>query len=86
MPQNQQSPHASPESAEAGRFTRLSVNMTDETANALEELATHQHISRTEVIRRAVALMKFIEDEQDRGRKVLTMDSDEKHVRELVLV
>lgn len=67
-------------------LTRLSVNMNAETAAALKQLAAHQHVSQTEIIRRAVALMKFIEDEQRQGRKIQSMDNNERNKRELVLV
>lgn len=67
-------------------LTRLSVNMNAETAAALKYLAARQGVSQTEIIRRAVALMKFIDDEQRLGRKLQTTDSNDHNTRELVLV
>jgi predicted DNA-binding protein len=64
---------------------RLSVNMSRETAESLTKLSRRQGVTKTEVIRRAVALMQFIQDESDSGRKIITMNSNEKKWRELVL-
>lgn len=43
--------------------TRLSVNINDETTAALQELAQRRDTSVTEVVRRAVAVYKFLEDQ-----------------------
>jgi predicted transcriptional regulator len=43
--------------------TRLNVNVNDETAAALHELAERRGVTVTEVVRRAVAALKFLEDE-----------------------
>ena len=43
--------------------TRLSVNINDETARALKELAERRETSVTDIIRRAVSVYKFVEDE-----------------------
>lgn len=67
-------------------LTRLSVNMNADTAASLRRLATIQAVSQTEIIRRAVALMEFVEDEHRKGRQIITMTRDEKEWRELVLV
>lgn len=67
-------------------LVRLNVNLNKETAAALKELAEKQGISLTEAVRRAIALLKFIDDEQAEGRKIQTMDSDGKNKRELVLM
>ncbi len=67
-------------------LVRLNVNLNKETAAALKELADKQGISLTEAVRRSIALLKFIEDEQADGRKIQTMDSDGKNKRELVLM
>ena len=40
----------------------LSVNINDETAEALEYLSTKYNTTVTETIRRAVGLLKFLED------------------------
>ncbi|WP_026541650.1 ribbon-helix-helix protein, CopG family [Paenarthrobacter nicotinovorans] len=65
---------------------RLNVNLNKETAAALKEIAAKENISLTEAVRRAIAILKFVEEEQDRGRKIQTMDQDGKDKRELILM
>lgn len=67
-------------------LVRLNVNLNKETAAALKDIADKQGISLTEAVRRAIALLKFIDDERTGGRKIQTMDSDGKNKRELVLM
>jgi predicted transcriptional regulator len=58
---------------------RLSVNINDETAAALNELAKERQTTVTEVVRRAISVYKFIEDETANG-KTLQLVSDDKVV------
>lgn len=46
---------------------RLSVNINDETAAALQDLAQRRNTTVTETVRRAVSVLKFVEDETARG-------------------
>lgn len=65
--------------------TRLSVNINEETARTLRELAERNETSITEVIRRAVGVYKYIEDEVTINHKVLKLVSDDE-VTTLALV
>jgi predicted transcriptional regulator len=65
---------------------RLSVNLSQETAAALKNLANDQGLSMTEVMRRAISIYKFVIDERDAGRKIHTMDADGRNVREMVMM
>jgi len=67
-------------------LVRLNVNLNKETAAALKEIAAKENISLTEAVRRAIAILKFVEEEQSRGRKIQTMDRDGKDKRELILM
>lgn len=67
-------------------LVRLNVNLNKETAAALRELADEQGISFTEAVRRAISVYKYVSDEQSQGRKIQTMDSNDKNKRELVLM
>lgn len=67
-------------------LVRLNVNLNQETAEALKALAAKENISYTEAVRRAIAVFKFIEDEQAEGRKIQTMDANDRNKRELVLM
>lgn len=53
--------------------TRLSVNINDETDAALRELAARRGTSVTDVVRRAVSVYKFIEDEVGENHKTLQL-------------
>lgn len=58
--------------------TRLNVNINEETAAALRELAARRDTSVTEIVRRSVAVYKFVEDEVGAGGKTLqVVDADE---------
>lgn len=70
----------------ADPFVRLNVNLNQETADALKQVAAKESISLTEAVRRAIALLKFVEEEQSRGRRIQTMDKEGKDKRELVLM
>jgi predicted transcriptional regulator len=65
--------------------TRLSVNINDDTARALKELAERNETSVTEVVRRAIGVYKYIEDEVTLKHKVLQLVSDDE-VTTLALV
>lgn len=53
--------------------TRLNINVNDETAKALQELAAKRGTTLTEVVRRAVSVLKFVEDEVVDGDKTLEL-------------
>lgn len=67
-------------------MVRLSVNLNRETANALRGLAEQNGITHTEAVRRAISILKFINDEKQYGRKIHVMDQDGRNVQELVLL
>lgn len=90
MPQNDSTTATSSKTSSSSTtntgLVRLNVNLNQETAAALKELAESQNISLTEAVRRAIAISKFVEDEQSRGRKIQTMTPQGKDKRELVLM
>lgn len=53
--------------------TRLSVNINDETAAALRDLAERRGTTVTEIVRRSVSVYKFVEDEVAAGGKTLQL-------------
>lgn len=67
-------------------LVRLNVNLNKETAAALKKIASSNNLNLTETIRRAIALLAFIDDEKKQGRKIQTMDKDESHKRELMMM
>jgi predicted transcriptional regulator len=73
-------------SGNADRLVRLSVNLNNETADALKEIAEERGISVTETVRRAISVYKYIEEELSQGHKVQVADKVNKTVTELVLI
>lgn len=66
--------------------TRLSVNINDETAEALKDLAERRGTSVTEVVRRAVAVYKFVEDEVGLQGKTMQLVDDKDRVTTVAMV
>jgi predicted transcriptional regulator len=56
---------------------RLSVNINDETAAALNQLAKDRETTVTEIVRRAVSVYKFIEDQIKDGKTLQLADNDQ---------
>ena len=56
---------------------RLSVNINDETAVALNHLASQRQTTVTEIVRRAVSVYKFVEDETRKGKTLQLADANE---------
>ncbi len=67
------------------RFVRLSVNLSIETAEIFKSLIERKGLSISEGIRRAIAVWKFLEDEQSRGNQVAVIEPDDT-VRKVVLL
>lgn len=57
---------------------RLNVNINDETAAALKDLAQRQGMSVTEVVRRAAGVYKFLNDELGDGHTLQLVDNKTK--------
>lgn len=57
---------------------RLNVNINDETAAALKDLAQRQGMSVTEVVRRAAGVYKFLNDELRDGHTLQLVDNETK--------
>jgi Ribbon-helix-helix protein, copG family len=68
-----------------GRFVRLSVNLSFETAEIFKTLIERKGLSISEGIRRAIAVWKFLEDEKSRGNEIAVIEPDES-VRKVVLL
>jgi len=67
-------------------IVRLNVNLNTETADTLKKISDEHGLSLTEVVRRAISLYSFIEDETERGNRIQTVSPDKGEVRELVLM
>ncbi|MCF3172547.1 CopG family transcriptional regulator [Streptomyces sioyaensis] len=80
--------HAEPTGAQGETgvkdFTRLSVNINDDTAEALKRLKSAKGISITEAVRRAVALYDLVDRETGDTGKLQIVDDG--NVREILLL
>lgn len=56
---------------QAAPWRRLSVNVANDVADAIESMHKEHGWTITEVIRRAVSILKFVNDEVDGGGKIL---------------
>jgi bisphosphoglycerate-dependent phosphoglycerate mutase len=64
---------------------KVSMNLAPEDIQDLRVLAERRGISMTEVVRRALALEKFVENATDSGEKVL-IEAHDKTLKQLVLI
>jgi hypothetical protein len=67
------------------RSVRLSVNLSNETAQTFRALIRRKGLSITEGIRRAIIVWKFVEDETSKGNQIAIIERDES-VRKVVLL
>lgn len=67
-------------------LVRLSVNMNLETADALQKYAESKALSYTESVRRAIAIMVYLQEEVDSGNKIIIRDPETGKEREFVLL
>lgn len=69
---------------EAGKFVRINLSVSQEVADAIEEIAVRKQITKTEVLRKAVALLAVVEQAKARNERVGLFDSDRKITTEIV--
>ena len=63
---------------------RVSLDMSPEANELLESLASAHGTTKSQVLRRAVALSHIASEAQARGNRVAVIDQDKKVVSELV--
>ncbi|MDQ4490178.1 ribbon-helix-helix protein, CopG family [Sinomonas sp. ASV486] len=68
------------------QLVRLNVNMNEKTARELREVAERGGYSITEVVRRAIALYRFVWGETKNDRILVITDRDGKNRSEIVLM
>jgi plasmid stability protein len=62
---------------------KLTVNLSDEVAAALKQLAARHDSTMTNELRRVISIGKWLDDEQLKGAKVLI--EKDGHIRELLI-
>ena len=60
-------------------YRRLSVNVAEDVAGAIDQMGTRHGWTITEVIRRAVSILKFVDDEVSQGGRVLVERNGKVH-------
>jgi hypothetical protein len=55
---------------------QVKVNLLDDDVRTLEELARRKGVTQTDVLRQAIALLKFVEDAKSRGERLLVQDRE----------
>ena len=71
--------------AEPKKTTLLSVNINEETADALLSMAEEHNISITEAVTRAINVAAFLEKEMSNGRRLFVMNKNGRKGKELLL-
>jgi hypothetical protein len=75
----------SPVDVDQERSVRLSVNLSVESAETLRTLIRRKGLTITEGIRRAIAVWKFVEDENSNGNQLAVIEQDGS-IRKVVLL
>jgi hypothetical protein len=65
------------------KTTLLSVNINEETADALLTIAEQKNISVTEAVARAINLAAFLDKEMSSGRRLFVMNKNGRKGKEL---
>lgn len=63
---------------------RLMMEVSPELVELLDKLAEKSQTTRTEVLRKAIALLDVSAQEKDRGRKIGIFDENDKLIQEIV--
>jgi Ribbon-helix-helix protein, copG family len=57
--------------------TKVTVNLPDQTVEAIKEIAEKRGTTVTEALRQAIESQRFFQDEVDNGNKVLIKNPDQ---------
>ena len=68
-------------------MARLTIQFPEKTSRTLTELSDRDKRPKTEILRRALALYKYLEDEvrKEDGRKVSITTKEDKIIKDLVI-
>ena len=70
--------------AKSRAWTRLTVDVSPELNDALERLAERFHGNKSDVVRRALALMELAAQAKDEGKKIGIAEKDQPLATEIV--
>ncbi len=63
---------------------KLTLQFNDKLDAILSELAVKEGLPKTQVVRRAIALLRFVETEKEKGNKLAIADKDDRVLKEIV--
>jgi metal-responsive CopG/Arc/MetJ family transcriptional regulator len=64
--------------------TKVTVNLPDDTVEALKGIAEERGTTVTEALRQVIESQRFLQDEMKTGNKVLLQDPNDKSVRQVI--
>ena len=67
-----------------GSKVRLTVDVSPELNETLDQLADNAHLTKSEILRRAIALMKVAAQAHEKGQKLALIDKDQQGMTEIV--
>ncbi len=57
---------------------RITLDLTDEVFYTLEKIAARKGWTKAEFLRKGMGLLKYFEEERDKGSKIIVENEDEK--------
>lgn len=68
-------------------MAKLTVQFPTQTSEILSTLSTKEEITKTEVLRKALSLYKYLKEETSKqdGRKISITDKDDKILKDIVM-
>jgi predicted transcriptional regulator len=63
---------------------KFTVEFSPELDQVIEELAAKEGVPKTQIVRRAVSLLKFVDDERAEGNRFTIADREGQVLREIV--
>ena len=69
---------------ERGSKVRLTVDVSPELNETLDQLAGNAHLTKSEILRRAIALMEVAAQAHKKGQKLALIDKDQQALTEIV--
>ena len=69
---------------ERGGKVRLTVDVSPELNETLDQLADNAHLTKSEILRRAIALMKVAAQAHEKGQKLALIDKDQQGMTEII--
>ncbi|MDP8207317.1 MAG: ribbon-helix-helix protein, CopG family [Candidatus Electryonea clarkiae] len=65
-------------------MARMTVQFPSKTSKILSEMAKKEEVSKTDIIRRALALYQYLGEEEDQGNNIAVTDKKDKVLKKIV--